>query len=402
MAQTHSSHHEAPQILKFNPPALLKMISYAFIAIGLITFAIGMMKNQDRAWTSYLVAFFFFASMGVGGLFWAAIQNISNAGWSVSVRRYAESLTAFFPAMLVLGLLMYFGMKNIFPWTHTEVIEASPLVAAKTAYLNVPFFYVRFVIFAAGCLLFTRLIVGNSLKQDVTGNDELTRKNVPLSIGFVLFFALAYSFFSVDMLMSLLPTWYSTIFGVYCFAGLFQAFAAFLALMIIFMRRTGFVKGYVTTEHLHDVVKFEKAFTVFWAYIAFSQFMLQWYANIPEETEYYIMRSQNGWMGISMFLLFFRFIVPFLALLPRAAKRNENHVILVSCLILVMQYVDIYWMVYPNFFEGQMVFGLWEIGIFLGFAGIFLLCVMRFLTKNNLVAIKDPRMNEALNHHVAY
>jgi hypothetical protein len=168
------------------------------------------------------------------------------------------------------------------------------------------------------------------------------------------------------------------------------------------MKRKGFVKGYVTVEHLHDVVKYEKAFTVFWAYIAFSQFMLQWYANIPEETEYYIMRSQNGWMTISLSLLFFRFIVPFLALLPRAAKRNENHVILVSILILVMQYVDIFWMVYPNYFEGHMTFGFWEIGIFAGFAGVFLTAMINFFTKHSIVAIKDPRIQEALNHHVTY
>ena len=172
--------------------------------------------------------------------------------------------------------------------------------------------------------------------------------------------------------------------------------------MIIFIKRAGFVKGYVTVEHQHDIVKFMKGFTVFWAYIAFSQFMLIWYANIPEETEYYIMRSQNGWLAISFLLLIFRFIVPFIALLPRGLKRNENHVIAVSTLILVMQYVDIYWMVYPNFNDGLIKFGFLEIGLFLGFLGLFLLGVTTFFKKHSMVALKDPRLHEAINHHVTY
>lgn len=400
MAQ--SSHHEAPQIVKFETPKALQAISYLLLAIGIVTFALGLMKNPERAWTSYLVAFFFFACLGIGGLFWSSIQNVANAGWSVSIRRYAEAFTSFVPVILIGGLALLAGMKYLYPWANPEIVAENPVIAAKTAYLNTGFVAVRIVIFALGLFLFRVLLVGNSLKQDQSGDESLTRKNVPVSIAFLLFFAIFFSLFSVDLLMSLLPSWYSTIFGVYCFAGLFQAFMAFLALVIIFMKRGGWVKGYVTVEHLHDVVKYEKAFTIFWAYIAFSQFMLQWYANIPEETEYYIMRSQNGWMGISMALLFFRFIVPFLALLPRAAKRNENHVILVSLLILAMQYIDIFWMVYPNFYEGHMTFGIWEIGVFAGFLGIFLICLTTFFKRHNVVAIKDPRMHEALAHHVTY
>jgi uncharacterized membrane protein len=130
--------------------------------------------------------------------------------------------------------------------------------------------------------------------------------------------------------------------------------------------------------------------------------MLIWYANIPEETEYFLMRAEGGWMAISMALLIFKFIVPFLALLPRAAKRSELHLTMVCVLILVMQYVDVYWMVYPNFFEGELKFGVIEIFMVLGFLGLFLVAIQKFLSQNNLVAIKDPRIDEALNHHVTY
>lgn len=395
---SHTDLHVSP----FKAPQSLRTAAYVLVGLGVLTFIVGLLQNQERLWTSYLTAFFYFSCLGLGGLFFAAIQHVAKAGWSVTVRRYAEAMTSFIPFILIGGLVLVPGMKTLYPWLNEEVVASSPLVAAKTSYLNVGFFILRLIVFCAGWFAFKWFIVGNSIKQDQDGVEKRTLQNVGLSIGFVLFFAISFSLFSVDLLMSLLPTWYSTIFGVYCFAGLFQSSLAVLALIIIFLRRGGMVRGYVTDEHLHDIVKFLKAFTVFWAYIAFSQFMLIWYANIPEETEYYIMRSQHGWLGVSMALLVFRFIVPFIALLPRWAKRNHNHVIAVSVLVLIMQYVDIWWMVYPNFFHGHMTFGFWEIGMFALFAGLFLIGLMSFFSKFSLVPLRDPRLHEAVNHHVTY
>lgn len=396
------NHHVNLHVSKFEAPAKLKTLSFALVAIGLLTFVVGLMKNQDRLWASYLVSFFYFSALALSGLFWISINNVSKAGWSVTIRRYAEATTSFIPVILIGGLVLLMGFKTLYPWASPEVLASNPVVAAKTGYLNSGFFVVRLFIFAIGFMVFRHIIVGNSLKQDANGDHSYTLKNVSPAVGFIVFFALAFTLFSMDLLMSLLPTWYSTIFGIYTFSGMFQAGMAFLAIVLILMRRHGFVKGYVTHEHQHDVVKYLKGFSIFWAYIAFSQFVLIWYANIPEETEYYIMRAQGGWMSISFALLIFRFIVPFLALLPRGAKRNDNHVLLVASLILVMQYVDIYWMVYPNFFGGQVTFGFWEIGIFAGFAGAFLLTIMSFWSKHSLVPLKDPRIHEALNHHVSY
>jgi hypothetical protein len=397
------NHHIELKVAKFQTPAHIKTIIGVLGAVGILTFVISFLKSPERLWPAYLTAFFFFSCLGLGGLFFTAVQNLSKAGWSVSIRRYSEAMTSFIPFIFIGGLILTVGMKYLFPWANPHEVATNPVVAAKTGYLNIGFFVTRLVIFCGGWFLFKWFIVGNSVKQDTTGDESLTHKNVGLSIGFVLFFAISFSLFAIDLLMSLLPTWYSTIFGIYCFSGLFQSSLAVIALIIIFMNRSGNVKGYVNVEHQHDIAKFMKGFTVFWAYIAFSQFMLLWYANIPEETEYYIMRSQNaGWSSISYSLLIFRFIVPFIALLPRGLKRNENHLILVSILILIMQYVDIYWMVYPNFFDGQVVFGLPEIGMFCGFAGLFLLGLMKFFQKFSLVAVKDPRMHEALSHVVTY
>lgn len=397
-----SQHTNELHVSAFKASSTQKTIAIVGLAVGLVTFALGLMKSPERAWTSYLVAFFYFSCLGLGGLFFAAINHIAKAGWSVSVRRIAEAMTSFIPFIFIGGLILVAGFKYLYPWVNPEVLANDPVIAAKTGYLNAGAFVVRLIIFCVGWFLFKWFIVGNSLKQDQTGDENLTHKNVGLSIGFILFFALSFSLFSVDLLMSLMPSWYSTIFGIYCFSGLFQSTLAVMTLIIVYLRNNGLVKGYLTEEHQHDVVKFMKAFTVFWAYIAFSQFMLIWYANIPEETEYYIMRSQNGWLGISFALLILRFIVPFIALLPRGWKRNNSHVTAVAVLILIMQYVDIYWMIYPNFFEGQLTFGAWEIGIFAGFGGAFLLGLYTFMQKFSLVPLKDPRLQETINHHVSY
>lgn len=395
-----SNHHHELKLEKFETPQGLNTAIYALLAIGLLGTAYGLLKDTERFWTSYLVSFFYFACLGLGGMFFIAFNHAAKAGWSSSIRRIAESFTSFLPALFVGAVVLILGFKHIYPWADPE--QAHRMTGGKALYLAPWFVTLRMIIFALGCLVFKRLIVGNSLKQDQTGDNELTLKNVTYSIGYIAFFAILFTLFSIDLLMSLLPSWYSTIFGIYAFAGMIQSTFALFAIMIVWLRSSPWIKGYITVEHQHDIGKFLKGFTIFWAYIAFSQFMLIWYANIPEETEFYLMRSHSGWLGISFGLLIFRFVIPFLALLPRDAKRNNTNLVAVSILVLVMQYVDLYWLVYPNFNEGTPKFGFLEISTFALFAGIFLKLVTKFMSQNNLVAIKDPRLHEALNHHVTY
>lgn len=403
MVTPHSENHDRKlHVARFEPSQTLKGLAWGMTAIGLIGFVFGLLKDPQGMWPAYLTAFFFVSCLGLGGMFWACINNIAKAGWSVSIRRVAEGYTAFIPVMVVGSLVLLAGLKYLYIWMKPEEVAANAMIEAKTGYLNVQFLIVRLLIFGLGVWGFAKVIIGNSIQQDGTGDHQLTHKNVAWSIAYILFFAIFFTLFSFDLLMSLLPTWYSTIFGIYCFAGLFQSSLALLVLTLIYLNKAGYITGYFTHEHVHDVSKFLKGFTVFWAYIAFSQFMLIWYANIPEETEYYLMRSQNGWMAISMALLIFKFIVPFLWLLPRAAKRNWQTLPVVCFLILVMQYLDVHWMVGPNFNDNHFKIGFYEISLLLGFLGLFLLVLMRFYTKQGLVALKDPRMHEALNHHVTY
>ena len=395
-----SPHQHELKITKFETPVGLKTAAFVGLFIGLIAVVFGLFKDPERMWASYLVSFFYFACFGIGALFFLAFSYAAKAGWHSSIKRLAESFTSYLPYMVVTSIILFLGFKHIYPWADPEQFHR--LTGGKAVYLNSIFVMVRVAIFGLGCLVFKNILVGNSLKQDTTGDVQYTEKNITGSIGFIAFFAIFCSLFSIDLLMSLLPSWYSTIYGIYMFAGMIQSTLALLAIVVIYFKNSNFVSGYITVEHQHDVGKFLKGFTIFWAYIAFSQFMLIWYANIPEETEFYLMRSHSGWLAVSFGLLIFRFIVPFLALLPREAKRNDANLVAVSILVLIMQYIDIYWQVYPNFNEGAPQFGFYEIGIFLGFAGLFITAVTKFLSTNNIVAIKDPRLHEAVNHHVTY
>lgn len=400
MAAAHTTAVPAPAA--YAPSMRTKTIYSVFIFVGLLLFALGLFKDQERTWHAYLVAFFYFTSLALGGLFFASIQHVAKAGWSVTIRRFAEAMSSFIPVAAIGAAVLLFGAKHLYIWMDHDTVANDALLQVKEPYLNTAFFIVRMVIFFGAWLLFRRLIVGHSLRQDQDGQESHTLKNVGLSIGFLLVFALSYSLFSVDTLMSMQPHWYSTIWGVYCFAGLFQSSLAVLVILIGYMIRKGNVRGLVTIEHHHDVAKFMKAFTVFYAYIGFSQFLLIWYANLPEETIFYLSRTQGGWMAATVSLLVFKFAVPFLLMLPRAAKRSITHSTLVACLILVMQFVDIHWMVYPTYDAGHWLFSWYEIGPMLLFGGLFLWSLTNFLSKNNLVPVKDPRIGEALAHHVTY
>jgi hypothetical protein len=400
MANAQTTHHH-PAPGKYVASSRAKTTYAVLMFIGVLLFALGLAKDSQRTWHSFLTSYFFFVNLGIGGLFFAALQHVSKAGWSVNIRRFAESFTAFIPFAAIGAVVLLFGARTLYVWLNPEVVANDELLLGKSGYLNMSFFVIRLAVFFGAWILFQRLIVGNSVKQDVDGDERHTIRNVGLSIAFLLVFALSYSLFSIDTLMSLQPHWYSTIWGVYCFAGLFQSTMAALTILTVYMMKKGLVRGLVTHDHLHDLGKFLKAFTVFYAYIGFSQFLLIWYANLPEETIFYLARSTGGWMMATLSLLIMKFAVPFLLLLPKAAKRSPAHLVLVSTLILVMQYVDIHWMVYPVFSD-TWVFSWYEVGTFVMFAGVFLYAITTFLAKNQLVPVKDPRIEESIHHHVTY
>lgn len=405
----HPTGSSLPAPGHYTPSMRTRTLYAAAMFFGVVAFAASLYMDRPRAWHAFLTSFFFFTSLGLGGLFFSAIQHATKAGWSVNIRRVSEAMTAFLPIAAVAAILLILGAPRLYSWLDPREVAENALIRGKSSYLNMTFFVIRIVAFFGAWLLFSRVIVGHSLKQDTDGAESHTVKNVAVSVAFLLVFALSYSLFSVDTLMSLQPEWYSTIWGVYCFAGLFQSSLAVMIIMTIVLMKKGLVRGYVSEHHLHDLGKFLKGFTVFYAYIGFSQFLLIWYANLPEETIFYLDRSSGAWMAVSFSLLIFKFAVPFLLLLPKAAKRSPGHLALVSTLVIVMQYVDVHWMVYPNLvnnnmdkYHGAWLMGWPELGAFLMFGGLFLWSVTNFLSKNSLIPLKDPRIEESIHHHVTY
>jgi hypothetical protein len=385
-----------PGKFEFSPSVRTGFVILA--VVGIVTFLAGLKISPERAWTSFVINHFYFMSLALGGLFFASIQWITSAMWSAPVRRLAESFTAYLPVVLVTFAILCLGVPKLYSWSHAEHVVGDLVLEGKSGYLSVGFFIIRNVLAIGVWLFFGFKMIRNSLAQDKSGDYALTVKNRMISPIFLILFGVLYTMASFDQLMSLDPHWFSTIFGVYCFAGLFYIVLAFTAIMTVYMLSRQKLTGIVNDNHLHDLGKFMFAFTIFWAYIAFSQFMLIWYANLPEETGYYLHRFHGDWKWVSLFLLIGKFMVPFFILLPREAKRNPRILLGVGIFMLIAHWIDLMWIVQPEFFSDGPRFGWAEIGITLGFIGIFGFTMSRFLARNNIVAIGDPRLAESVFH----
>jgi len=436
-----SSHHkkvsdlDAKQI-EMNKSSLWVNLPLIGLALAVIGFALGFLLPPPggafaedpqlwlgKKWTGYLNGFMFAMSFGFGGLVFVTIQHLVRANWSIVVRRLAESAMITLPLIGLAGLPLLFGDGGhaVFEWMHVEAVLADPMLSAKVAYLNTSSFAVRFAVYIIVWAVFSGLFWTWSRKQDdaktaeeAEGYAYKQRFIAPLAL---IGFALSMTFGAFDFMMSLDPHWFSTIFGVYYFAGIALSFHAFLVIVCFFLQRGGMLRGVVTTEHYHDLGKFMFGFTVFWTYIGFSQYFLIWYANIPEETHWFQYRAHGQWLALSMLVIMGRFVLPFFLLLRRGWKRNPNYLVVMAFFVLAMQYVDMFWLIQPpfahhaasrytaagaeelaHFFHNHITVTGADVGFLIGFSGLFLALFSWSLKSSKLVAIKDPRLEESLNH----
>jgi hypothetical protein len=366
---------------------------------GAVALAVSTSGGWARFYPSYLVSFVFFLSLALGALFFVLVQHVTRAGWSVAVRRLAEGVApnVFLP-MAFLAVPVLYGLRTLYPWTDAAVVATDHLLHAKEPWLNIPFFLARTVIYFGVWSVLAIWFHRKSTVQDKTGDPGLTKKMETTSTAALILFAFTVTFFAFDYLMSLTPHWYSTIFGVYFFAGCVLGFFALMTVLAFFVQRAGALRRTITTEHYHDLGKLVFAFTVFWAYIGFSQYMLMWYANLPEETSWYAARQAGSWTTVSLILLFGHFIVPFLALMSRDVKRRKGLLVVGGVWMLVMQWADVYWMVMPGKSPGTIPFSLMDVAVFLGIGGLFFAAALRRMGAHPLVPLKDPRMSESLGY----
>ncbi len=355
---------------------------------------------SDGGWSrflhSYLVAFCFFLSLSLGALVFVALQHLTHAGWSVVVRRVAEAIALNVVLLLVLAVPLLVGIGDLYPWADPAVIDHSPLVAGKVGFLNPTFFTLRIVAYFVIWIVLAVAFHRSSVRQDSSGDVNLTHRMQTLAGPAVALFALTTAFAAFDLLMSLEPEWFSTMFGVYYFAGCMVGFFALLPLVLTLIQSTGRMVVAVTAEHYHDLGKFAFAFVVFWAYIAFSQFMLYWYANLPEETHWYMMRHRDGWTLIAALLLVGHFVVPFLGLMSRWVKRNRILLSLGAVWILFMHWLDLYWLVMPSVDRLRVPVSLLDLSTMAGIGGLFVAATAIHLRGRSLVPVKDPRIEESL------
>lgn len=352
---------------------------------------------EETFFHAYLVNFTWVLTLALGALFFIIITHLTRAGWSIVVRRIAEVLTVPFPVLALLAVPIIFGMHHLYEWTHLDVVEADPILKGKQPYLNSTFFIARiigyFVIWTLLAWRFRKL----SIEQDTSKDPQLTNRMGKLSAGGTLLFALTVTFAAFDLLMSLYPHWYSTIYGVYFFAGCVVAFFALCSLIVMALHRVGKLNNIVTVEHFHDLGKLMFAFTVFWAYVAFSQYMLMWYGNLPEETLWYEVRQTGFWRSWSVLLLLGHFLAPFLFIMSRYQKRRVPMLAAAAIWMLAMHWVDLYYLAMPGHRPETNPFVLADFTLFLLLGGLFAALTFRNLGKVALIPTGDPRLPESLS-----
>ncbi len=380
-------------------PALLKI----GVIVGIIGLAAAFMGSyttelkSERFYLSYLVNFAFYLSLSIGALFFILTQHIGRAGWSVVVRRVAEAFAANVALMFVLFGVIFIGMGEIYSWTDPDRLAHDTILQGKEPYLNTPFFLVRILIYFGVWILLTQYFLKGSVGQDSSKDPKKTEKMQMVSAPGIPITALTVTFASFDLLMSRDPHWFSTIFGVYYFAGSFLAFFSLMAIFFCVIQSKGLLKDAITVEHYHDIGKYMFGFTVFWAYIAFSQFMLIWYGNIPEETVWYIRRFEGGWETASYFLLVGHFIIPFIVLINRFVKRIPALLATIAFWILLVHWFDLYWIVMPESLKGHVGISWIDIACFIGMGGLYLAGFAFFMGDKALIPQGDPRLEESLH-----
>jgi hypothetical protein len=346
---------------------------------------------------SYLTAFATFTTISLGCLFFVILHHLTRAMWGTGLRRIAENIASAIPVMALLFIPILIGMHDLYHWSHPEAVEADPLLQGKQGFLNAGFFIGRSVVYIALWVAMAIFFRRNSVQQDANGDVNLTFKMRWWAPMATLAFALSISYAGFDWLMSLDPHWFSTMFGVIIFAGSMVSGYATIALMGLWLTKNGELKNTLTEWNFHDTAKLMWGFGIFWAYVSFSQYFLQWYSNIPEETAWYVLRAQGGWGSMGLFLLFGHFVLPFLVLLSRHMKRNRLALGIVASWMLFMHYIDLYYMIMPTLHH-HLHFTLMDLFAVLMVGGIFLVCIVRPLKKDAVVAHNDPMLVASMNY----
>jgi hypothetical protein len=384
----------APRVVYLSQPT--RRLLWFAAAGGLATLTAYVVADPARAWTSLLVAAFTLLTVSLGALVFLALHHVGASGWSTAIKRVAEGLTGWLPLGACAMLAVLGGVPTLYHWVHVDPIDQ--VLAGKRPWLNAPFFAARMVVLLGIWLLFAWLLRRASLAQDREPGERHTRRAVRLSAAFLPIFGVTFSVASFDWLMSLEPHWSSTIFALYNLAGVLTAGVAGITVAAILLHRAGHLDAF-SEDHLHSLGSYLFGFATLWAYLWFSQYLLVWYANIPEETAYYLARTRQGWGFLFYLNLIAGWALPFLSLMTRRAKRSEAHMFRVALWMLGARWLDVYLMGAPAPLGVHPGIGLPEVAAVVGLGAAFVLVTARALGGAPLLARNDPYLVESLPSH---
>ncbi|MEN9302517.1 MAG: hypothetical protein RL264_946 [Bacteroidota bacterium] len=386
-----------------------KNLSFGLIGVGLLLTVIGLITGMGedhfttRLMTNGLIDGFFFFAIGLGALFFLALNYATESGWYASVKRIIEAVAGSLPlGMAILGLVLlvitFMDGAHIYIWMDSDIVAEDEIIQHKSAYLNKVFFWIRTVVYFGTYYWFLHGFKKRSLEEDRVGGTELHIKNYKKGATFLVFFAVFSSTSSWDWLMSIDVHWFSTLFGWYTFSGMWVSTMVVLVITTLYLKKQGYLPK-VNESHIHDLGKWTFAISFLWSYLWFSQFMLIWYANIGEEVSYYQMRIENyKVMYFAMFIINFAF--PMLILMSRDAKRNAGILTFVGLIILVGHWVDTYIMVSAGSMGSAAKIGALEIGMAILFVGVFMYLILHNLTKAPLTPVNHPFLDESIHHEI--
>jgi hypothetical protein len=370
---------------------LLGAIGFAALVLCMI----GAAMQPQQFGFSWLFAFGYFFTLCAGCFFWTIVHHAVDAEWTVVVRRQLENIALLFIVLALLFIPVLLLRHHLYEWMNIPVGQDHAL-DSKRAYLDPGRFLVRTLFYFAFFIIASLLLRRASVRQDKSGSPSFTLTMRKLSFISLPLFALSLTFAACDWMMSLHYTWFSTMWGVYIFAGAAGSSMSLLVLVITLLRRAGYLRDVVTVEHYHIMGKWMLAFTVFWAYIGFSQYMLIWYANIPEETQYFLARNTRSWWTLSMLLVFGRFFGPFAILLLQSIKKHPHQLAWMAAWILGMQLLDIYVIVLPALHGTGVHVSIWDFVSPIAIGCTLAFVYLRIIARSSLFPVRDPRLIESI------
>lgn len=383
-------------------PGTFRIVTLGMAVLGLVVFIAGLLTDPVVTWGSYLSACYYFLSLSIGAAFFHSIQSITQSGWSSGFQRIPEAMMAYVPVAAVSFLLIYFGMHNLYHWAHEDVVAGDAVLQHKSPFLNVPFFIIRMIVIFALWIVFTIIIRRNSRQEDLF--DPADRKGILTHFNrselyskiFIFIFAITFSLAAFDWIMSIEPHWYSTVFAFKNVAAAFLHGVSIIALIVFILHRRGYFP-FLNEYHLHDFARYIFILSIIWGYLWFAQFIIIWYGNIPEETAFYFYRFQKGWKIMFYLQIILNWGVPFLILLPVKTSRNIKIITAVIIVLIIGQYVDLLVEIMPTLTD-KLKLGWIEIGLFIGFAGLFAFVVGTALSKSKLIPQNHPYLQESIEH----